>query len=280
MYKQVVIDGIETSYNIYDDGRCFNRNTNKFLVGSVKNTGYRMYNLTINGEKKYYSAHRLVAIHFIPNPDNLPVVNHIDGNKLNNNVTNLEWATQSENRQHAYDNNLQAKRQKQQKYEGDLENEVWKQFLDTSYYISNLGRIRNLKNNNLLAGTVDKEGYLRCTLRVNNISKSYLVHKLVYFSFNDTKEIKGYVINHKDGNKGNNCLSNLEYITNAENVLHGKYELGSKKAVKRCRQIDNQGNVLKQYNSLTQAAKEIGGSVSGISLAVKNNTTYKGYYWN
>ena len=104
--------------------------------------------------------------------------------------------------------------------------------------------------------------------------------KLVYFSFNDTKEIKGYVINHKDGNKGNNCLSNLEYITNAENVLHGKYELGSKKAVKRCRQIDNQGNVLKQYNSLTQAAKEIGGSVSGISLAVKNNTTYKGYYWN
>lgn len=96
MYKQVVIDGIGTSYNIYDDGRCFNRNTNKFLVGSVKNTGYRMYNLTINGEKKYYSAHRLVAIHFIPNPDNLPVVNHIDGNKLNNNVTNLEWATQSE----------------------------------------------------------------------------------------------------------------------------------------------------------------------------------------
>lgn len=280
MYKQVVIDGIETSYNIYDDGRCFNTKTNKFLAGSVKNTGYRMYNLTINGKKKDFSAHRLVAIHFIPNPNNLPVVNHIDGNKLNNNVTNLEWATQSENRQHAYDNNLQAKRQKQQKYEGDLENEVWKQFLDTSYYISNLGRIRNLKNNNLLAGTVDKEGYLRCTLRVNNISKSYLVHKLVYFSFNDTKEIKGYVINHKDGNKGNNCLSNLEYITNAENVLHGKYELGSKKAVKRCRQIDNQGNVLKQYNSLTQAAKEIGGSVSGISLAVKNNTTYKGYYWN
>ena len=280
MYKQVVIDGIETNYNIYDDGSCFNAKTNKFLAGSVKNTGYRMYNLTINGEKKYYSAHRLVAIHFIPNPDNLPVVNHKDGNKLNNSVTNLEWVTQSENRQHACDNIPQAKKQRIVKYSEDLKDEIWKQILDTHYYVSNFGRIKNLKTNNLLAGSVNKAGYVRCTLRINNISKSYLVHKLVYFSFNDVEEIKGYVINHKDGNKENNSLSNLEYITNAENVLHGKYELGSKKAVKRCCQMDNQSNILRQYNSLTQAAKEISGSVSGISLAIKNNTIYKGYYWN
>lgn len=280
MYKQVVIDGIETSYNIYDDGRCFNTKTKKFLAGSVKNNGYKMYNLTINGKKKNFLAHRLVAIHFIPNPDNLPVVNHIDGNKLNNNMINLEWTTQSENRHHAYDNNLQAKRQKQQKYSGDLEDEIWKQFLDTSYYVSNLGRIRNLKNNNLLTGTVGKEGYTRCTLRVNNTSKSYLIHKLVYFTFNDVAEIEGYVVNHKDGDKTNNSLSNLEYITNAENVLHGKYVLDSAKAIKRCCQIDNQGNTIKEYNSLSQAAKEIKGSVSGISLAIKNNTIYKGYYWN
>jgi hypothetical protein len=79
----------------------------KFL--STKNTtghGYFYVTISINGIGKSRYIHRLVALTFIPNPDNLPQVNHIDGVKTNNNLDNLEWCTNEYNTQHAIKNGL------------------------------------------------------------------------------------------------------------------------------------------------------------------------------
>ena len=86
-------------YIIYSNGTIWSIKRNKFLKASIqKNTGYTR----IGVDKKTYRIHRLVAEAFIPNPNNLPEVNHKDKNKANNHIDNLEWCTHRENIEHSY----------------------------------------------------------------------------------------------------------------------------------------------------------------------------------
>lgn len=107
MWKDV--HGYEEFFQISSDGRLFSKRSNRELTTRVSNKGYAIYSTKIggrNGRNVSFRIHREVAKCFIENPNNLPEVNHKDGDKSNNNACNLEWVDASTNIQHAYDTGL------------------------------------------------------------------------------------------------------------------------------------------------------------------------------
>ena len=91
------IKGYEGLYGITSCGKVWSYKIKKFLTPGVNNDGYLYVNLYKDGKGKKYSVHRLVAEAYIPNPDNLPQVDHIDNDKTHNYVNNLQWITHKDN---------------------------------------------------------------------------------------------------------------------------------------------------------------------------------------
>ena len=218
----------DSDYLIYNDGQLFSKKTNRFLCGKIDNMGYLVYALAIgdkmqSGGKKKLSkmmyAHRLVAQAFLDNPNNYPYVHHKDENKLNNNIDNLEWVSAKMN---SYYHNQEPKTKKEYKpkyYIKDLEGEEWMVIPEQlNYSISSFGRFRNNRTNRLLK-VDNNQKYSRISFADK---KHYYVHRLVYCVFNNDYNLEGYVIDHIDGNPRNNCLSNLQKITQSENCLKQK----------------------------------------------------------
>jgi hypothetical protein len=104
--KRIKINGELTNYFIDTRGSVFSEHSDQYLKPFTNPSGYLIVDIRHNHQSFYRQVHRLVAEAFIPNPNKLPTVNHIDGNKHNNRVDNLEWMSIKDNVRHAWNTGL------------------------------------------------------------------------------------------------------------------------------------------------------------------------------
>lgn len=108
IWKKLIYPNIPDKLNRFEistHGRLKNKKTKYVYTPNILNTGYCSVRTTLGSKnnKIHILIHKAVAYTFLDNPDDLPEINHKDGNKENNNVNNLEWCTSHENQQHKYD---------------------------------------------------------------------------------------------------------------------------------------------------------------------------------
>jgi hypothetical protein len=213
-----------TKYLISTYGNIKNTETAYMLEQNYK-SGYPTVLLTHQGISKTYKVHKLVAKTFLDNYDDKKVVNHIDGDKANAKISNLECITQSENVKHAIKNNLYVPNYsfgKNNNFNDEdefitLESKKIPNY--PNYSATYDGRIYNNKIGKFMALSKMPEGYLRLNIKNDSGQKKFLVHRLIASTFIPNPENKPQV-NHIDSNKSNNSVDNLEWITNKENREH------------------------------------------------------------
>lgn len=268
--KKILLNGKESNYIITEEGKVFNLTTNKELKGSITENGYRYFRLSDNGNKYRFYAHRLVAEYFLPNDDNTKIVNHINGDKLDNRVSNLEWTTYSENNIHANTTGLRKSNKNKKVYFNEetdiLPNEIWKAIPDyPKYLISSKGRVRSLKNNHdLLLKPVITNGYYRVSLSCNGKIDEKLVAYLVYFTFNQDEIRENYVVDHIDGNKTNNNVENLRYISRSENTRAAYYSQQNQSNIQPVICYKD-GEYIGTFPSCKEASRQLNCDASAIS---------------
>lgn len=165
--------------------------------------------------------------------------------------------------------------------------EEWKDIkgYEGLYQVSNMGRIKSLKNNKetILKPYRVSTGYYKIDLRKKGVRKIKPIHRLIADAFIDNPDSLTDV-NHIDGNKANNTILNLEWTTRADNIKHSyKHKLHvHKPSCKPVQQISiDTGEIIKIYKSINEAARQLGIRHESISACVKGVTSsYGGYKWN
>jgi len=306
-------------YVISSYGIIKNTNNNCLLNLNDNKIGYIRINLCGDGKAKKYLLHRLIAKYFIEGFDESHVINHIDGNTFNNKICNLELCTTKENNNRKINKNYGKKSRKVAQYnlDGSLI-KIWNNVKDlpsrqsvlkclngsykTSggfnwlYYseiiegekwlkinidgntidVSSNGRVKTKSGKICYYTTITKSGY--ASLHYNRIV--YSVHRLICIAFNPVINRVDLVVNHKDMNKLNNNIDNLEWVTSSENTLHYNRNTNVVKNnfTRKIKRIND--NDIFIYESNIIAAKENNISKGNINSCCNGKRkTAGGYKW-
>lgn len=316
-------------YEVSSVGRVRNTKTDQVLKHDVTASGYHYFNLTLNtGKQRKYYAHKLEAQCFLPNPESHATVDHINQDKHDNRLSNLRWASNSEqmkNRRTAHTIrgrsihqltlegavvrrwSTAAEIRRQLKFEilhglktgkpvkgyiwqyADVyvptPDEVWRQLpLDTKkpVYASSCGKLKIEWRHGMyrLIRSAQGGGYMRMPLRMRDgTQKLFFLHRLVALTFLSTQSLD-CIVNHKDGNKLNNAVENLEYVTYKENSAHA-LNTGLITVCKSVQQLDMLGNIVGEFTSISEAARSLGLKSSSPIIAVLKGRakTSAGHLW-
>lgn len=168
MWKPLVYQGIsyEDKFEVSDEAQIRNIKTRTIYKLNVSGNGYLAVCVSLGNrkDKLLIKIHKAIAETFILNPNNLPVINHKDGNKLNNNISNLEWITSSDNTFHAYDTGLKISIKGMDHYGSKLTNEdiiyIKEKYVprDKQYGCRALAKQFNI-DHSIISGIINNKGW-------------------------------------------------------------------------------------------------------------------------
>ena len=270
------IPNYEEVYKVSNIGRVFKNGEEVKLITSSK--GFKCFSICKNWNQKTFFVHTLVAKLFLTNPYKRRYVIHINGDRLDNNVNNLMWGTQDYNR-------------RLQKSEIEVFNGMdKKEFCQINkmseipehigYLASIDGEIFSIKLNGFLKKSVGKSGYFQVGISNGNKIVNRRVNRLIAMAW-IPNPLNKCCVNHKNCNKKDNRVDNLEWCTSAENLLHASLNgLTSKGKFRKGTQVINTvtGHI---YGSFGEASKKEGIPLTSLYERLtgkcKNNTIYKIY---
>lgn len=152
-----------------------------------------------------------------------------------------------------------------------------------NYAVSDDGQIKSLRRNKILTPKRNHDGYLRIQIWERNACHFVSIHRLIAEAFLPAPKEGATVINHKDGNKANNRVENLEWVTQQENIRHA-WETGLAKthlnrAGMPVRQFTKTGEFIREFPSLMEVQRVLGIAHTNVSYAIKHNGTAGGFRW-
>jgi hypothetical protein len=277
------------NYYIFSNGNIYNTKTKILLKQFKKADGYMSIGLTKNGKCTLILIHVLLGTHFIPNPNNKPIVNHIDGNKTNNNINNLEWVTLSENVLHAYENKLN----KLRKFDFDfiiqynLENKEINRFKSISEASkqTNINRCSISKTCNGIHKTAGR--YIWKYLKNNVITENNInnIHKWIVQYNLDNKEINRFKTITEASDKTNIYMKGISDACKGKRTTTGGYiwkiinnNTKDKTKFKYIIQYDLNNTKIGQFNTIKEASEKNKIDSSAISKVCKNKQKTAGNY--